>query len=85
MLKGDANDLCKAHGGYLFTPRNEEENAQVLKRINPFMSSCLDESSENLAWLGASVINSTFHRIDENNDIVQSNFQTWTKRCLNQK
>jgi hypothetical protein len=82
MFKADAIDLCKAHGGYLFAPRNEEENAEVLERMNPFLSSCLDESSENIAWLGASVLNSTFHIIDENNNLVKSNFSKLDKEMF---
>ena len=28
---------CQDHGGYLFTPRNEKENANVLEELKPFM------------------------------------------------
>ena len=41
--------FCQDHGGYLFTPRNEKENANVLEKLKPFISTFFDASSESVA------------------------------------
>ena len=48
-----ASALCQSHGGYLYTPRNEQDNIKLTNEIKTYESKCLQKSSGNVFWLGA--------------------------------
>ena len=50
----DADRLCKAHGGEVVTPSNEEENSQVRAWYLHHKDECYDELGDTIGWLGAS-------------------------------
>ena len=50
----DADRLCKAHGGEVVTPSNEEENSQVRTWYLHHKDECYDELGDTIGWLGAS-------------------------------
>ena len=47
-----AISLCKSYGGYLYTPRNKQENLKLSNEISTYESKCLGKSSGNVFWLG---------------------------------
>ena len=70
-----AISLCKYHGGYLFTPRSQEENDELLTEVNSYESKC--ESNGNIFWLGASTENYDLVLRDNNQNLVRGNFTNW--------
>ena len=70
-----AISLCKYHGGYLFTPRSQEENDELLTVVNSYASKC--ESNGNIFWLGASTENYDLVLRDNNQNLVRGNFTNW--------
>ena len=48
-----AKQMCRVHGGVLFTPSTPEENLWLLEEIAEYKTKCLDSTTGNLAWLGA--------------------------------
>lgn len=71
-----AISLCQAHGGYLFTPRNEEENARLSEEIPNFEEKCNHDGK--LFWLGAST--KDYHIIVRNQKqkFVPGNYTNWS-------
>ena len=69
--------LCKAHGGYLFTPRDQKMNHQFLAEVSPYQSECEDEASGNVAWLGATTKNSEILMKDLTGHLTTGNFTNW--------
>ena len=77
MSRPSAVALCKAHGGYLFTPQNEKENQQFLEKVTPYKSECEDAISGNIAWLGAFTENSEVFITNNEGKVIKSNFTKW--------
>ena len=73
----EAWTLCKAHGGIIFTPQNDEENKHLMNLLTPYESQCLDPVSGNLAWLGIRARNRVWYRMGKNNEIRVVNYTNW--------
>ena len=69
--------LCKAHGGYLFTPRNQQKNEELHEQLAAYQSDCLDEASGNIAWMGATTKNFDVMINDLKKNLVQVNYTNW--------
>ena len=71
-----AKSLCISHGGYLFTPRNEQENAKLVKEIETFEPQCAG-SDGNVFWMGASTSDFKLLLKDHKQNQVIGNFSDW--------
>ena len=69
--------LCKDHGGFLFTPRSQEENKKLLDEVTTYESECLVKSSGAISWLGAYTDNYELMLRDERQNLVLGNFTNW--------
>ena len=83
-----AISLCQYHGGYLFTPRGPQENAELAAEAHTYKSNC--NTNGNVFWLGAST--KEFQLIVRNStqDLVNGNYTHWgsplfegENRCAN--
>ena len=82
MFRAEAIKLCQVHGGYLYTPRNAAQNKAVMEKLDPYMTQCLDQSSDAVAWIGASVQNFSFSRLDEHQNNVHLNYSNLNKELF---
>ena len=73
-----AKKICTAHGGYLYTPRNEEENNQVFQEVSKYSSSCAS-SKGNVFWLGAETIYYKIYVREPNQKYVPGNYTNWDR------
>ena len=76
-----AATLCESHGGYLFTPRNEEENAKLIAEILTYDKNCNHEG--NIFWLGASTKDYQIFSRDSDQNLVPGNFTNWNSPLFN--
>ena len=69
-------NLCKAHGGFLYTPENQEENDNLLRKVENYGSQCTS-SSGSVFWLGAMTINYSLFKRNIFQDFIPGNFTNW--------
>ena len=67
-----AHSLCQAHGGYLYTPRDQETNQEMLAMLGPYKDQCQDKTGV-IAWLGAHTRNSAILVADD----TVVNYSNW--------
>ena len=77
-----AVNLCMAHGGYLMTPRNEEENQKLAIQSINYKLEC-EGLSGSIFWLGGRVEKNKLLVRDSNQDFVAANFTNWNRPLVN--
>ena len=69
--------LCKAHGGYLYTPRNMQGNQVLLEEVSQYKQKCWEQATENMLWLGATTRNYEVFLSEQDAKISKGNFTNW--------
>ena len=77
----EAKTVCKAHGGRIYTPRNEDENIKLNNIVSKNSDICLRKSTLQSFWLGAGSINGVWYEMDQNIPDRAIKFSNW-KRSL---
>ena len=71
-----AESLCRAHGGYLFTPRDQRMNQNLLATLAPYKSQCLEKAGV-ISWLGAHTKDSEIILTSLNKTAAVGNYTNW--------
>ena len=69
--------LCKAHGGYLFTPKNTQMNQDLLEEVGKYLPECLENATGNVLWLGGTTKNFKLVLNESIWNVSQNNFTNW--------
>ena len=73
-----ADTLCKAHGGFMFTPQNVEENNQLRGEIGKYEPDCTTPDG-SVFWLGAKTRNFSLLLLNELQEYVPGNYTNFNK------
>ena len=69
--------LCKAHGGYLYSPRSMQGNQGLLEEVLQYKQQCWEQATGNILWLGATTRNYELFWSGQDANISKGNFTNW--------
>ena len=70
-----AISLCQYHGGYLFTPTSQEENAKLAAEVATYEAKC--NTNGNVFWLGSITEDFLLISRDANQNLIRGNYTNW--------
>ena len=81
-----ATRLCASHGGKIVTPKNKDQNDQVMNILRKHSTSCLNDdvphaANRNIAaWLGLKYKDYLWYEVDDGKIIANVTYSNWNNR-----